>query len=136
MTSMSIFDDKNEVQPQSINWGKVGDNIAGTKIAVRHKVPTKYGPNSLYSVKAEGGSFTDKNGATVTIKPGEVWDVWGRNDIFNAQMDRMQIGQKFGLKFTESRPSDSGNDLKMVKLYTIGEMDTEWLEAGGVVAGE
>ncbi len=132
----NIFDEKNEVQPQSVNWGEVGDNIFGTKIAVRHKVPTKFGPNSLYSIKATGGEFTDVHGVKVVIKEGEVWDVWGRNDIFNAQLDRMQIGQKLGLKLISTAPSGKGNDFKNVKVYTTGEMDTEWLEAGGVVAGE
>ena len=133
---MSIFDDKNEVQPQSVNWGAVGDNIFGTKIAVRHNVPTKFGKNSIYTIKAEGGEFTDVHGTKIVIKPGEAWDVWGRNEIFNAQLDRMQIGQKLGLKLVEVSPSSKGNDFKNVKPYTTGEMDQEWLEEGGVTAGE
>ena len=133
---MSIFDDKNEVQPQSVNWKEVGDNIFGTKIAVRHNVDTKFGKNSLYTIKAEGGHFTDVNGNKVEIKPGENWDVWGRNDIFNAQLDRMQIGQKLGLKLIEVTPSSKGNDFKNVKVFTTGEMDQEWLENGGMTAGE
>ncbi len=132
----NIFDDKNEVQPQSVNWKEVGDHIFGTKIAVRHNVDTKFGKNSLYSIKAEGGEFHDVHGTKVVINKGEVWDVWGRNDIFNAQLDRMQIGQKLGLKLIEVSPSSKGNDFKNVKVFTTGEMDQEWLEAGGVTAGE
>ncbi len=127
--SKDIFDDKNEVQPQSINWGKVGDHIFGTKVGQRGGVSTKFGENTIYEVKAEGGVFHDKEGNEVALKTGDVWGVWGRNDIFDAQMNRMQVGQKFGLKFVESKPSSMGNDAKIIKVYTTGEMDTEWLES-------
>jgi len=124
-----IFDDKNEVQPQSINWGKIGDHVFGTKVGQRGDIDTKFGKNTIYEVKVEGGVFHDKEGNEVKLKAGDVWDVWGRNDIFDAQMNRMQIGQKFGLKFVESKPSSMGNDAKIIKVYTTGEMDTEWLES-------
>ena len=127
--SKDIFDEENEVQPQSINWGKVGDHISGTKVGQRGGVITKFGENSIYEVKAESGVFHTKEGEEVKIKAGEVWGVWGRNNIFDAQMNRMQIGQKFGLKFVESKPSSMGNDAKIIKVYTTGEMDTEWLES-------
>ena len=55
-----IFDDKNEVQPQSINWGKVGDHVFGTKVGQRSGVTTKFGENTIYEVKIEGGVFHDK----------------------------------------------------------------------------
>ena len=134
--SKDIFDDKNEVQPQSINWGKVGDHVFGTKVAQRGGVDTKFGKNIIYEVKVEGGVFHTKEGEEVTLKAGDIWGIWGRNSIFDAQMNRMQIGQKFGLKFTESKPSSMGNDAKIIKVYTTGEMDTEWLEAGGVDVGQ
>ena len=130
----SIFDDKNELQPQSIDWGKIGDHVFGTKVGQRSGIKTKYGLNNLYELKIEFGSFhrinDDKSvGEEVVLKPGEVWSVWGRGDIFDGQFNRMQIGQKLGLKFTESQPSSKGNDAKIVKVYTTGEMDTEWLES-------
>ena len=127
--SKDIFDDKNEVQPQSINWGKIGDHIFGVKVGQRGDVTTKFGKNSIYELKAEGGVFHTKEGEEVTLKAGEVWGVWGRNDIFDAQMNRMQIGQKFGLKFVESKPSLMGNDAKIIKVYTQGEIDNEYLES-------
>lgn len=135
-TKGSIFDEKNLVKPQSINWGKVGDNVFGTKIAQRNGVNTKFGENSIYSVKVEGGFFHDENGVKTEMKAGESWDIWGRNDIFDAQMNRMQIGQKFGLKFIEEKPSTKGKPSKIIQVFTTGEMDTEWLESGGVTAGE
>src|SRR3990167_8514016 len=124
-----VFDPKNEVQPQAINWGKVGDFVSGTKIGQRSGVKTKFGPNTIYRVKVESGFFHDKAGTKVDMKAGDVWDIWGRNDIFDGQMNRMQIGQKFGLKFVESKPSTMGNDAKIIKVYTTGEMDTEVLES-------
>lgn len=132
-----IFDESNEVQPQSINWGKVGDNIFGTKVGQRGGVATKFGEkNTVYEVKAEGGVFHTKKGEEVTLKAGDVWSVWGRNDIFDAQMNRMQIGQKFGLKFVESKPSSMGNDAKIIKVYTDGSMDEAYLESlAGTGAG-
>ena len=122
-----IFDEQNEVQPQTIDWGKVGDRVFGTKVGQRSGVKTKFGVNSIYDIKVEGGLFHTKDGKEVVLKPGEVWSLWGRNDIFDAQMNRMQIGQKFGLKFTESKPSSMGNDAKIIKVFTTGELDQEWL---------
>ena len=127
-----IFDDKNEVKPQSINWGKVGDHVFGTKAGQRGNVQTVHGPNTLYSIKVEGGTFHKKpedGGVEVVLKSGEMWDLWGRNDIFDAQLDRMQIGQKFGLKFVEEKPSRQGNPAKIIKVYTTGEVDQAYLDS-------
>jgi len=125
----NIFDEKNEVQPQSINWGKVGDFISGIKIGQRGGVKTKFGANSIYSIQATDGLFHTKDGQEVKINAGEVWDVWGRGDIFDGQMNRMQLGQKFGLKFVESRESSMGNDAKIIKVYTTGEIDQDYLDS-------
>ena len=124
-----IFNDQNEVKPQAINWGQVGDHVFGVKAGQRDNVNTRFGKNSIYSIKVDGGVFHDDHGKEVTLKPGEVWEVWGRNDIFDAQLDRMQIGQKFGLKFVESKPSTKGNDSKIVKVYTTGAIDETYLES-------
>ena len=124
-----IFDESNEVQPQSINWGQVGDYLKGTKVGQRGGVNTRFGENVIFEIKVEGGTFHDKDGKAIEMKEGEVWGVWGRNDIFDAQLKRMQIGQKLGLKFTESKPSTMGNDAKIIKVFTTGEMDQAWLDS-------
>jgi hypothetical protein len=126
-----VFDDNNEIQPQSINWGKVEDYVAGTKISQRSGIKTKFGENTLYEIKVERGVFHAKDGEEIVLKAGDVWGMWGRNSIFNGQMDRMKIGQKFGIKFVESKPSSMGNDAKIIKVYTTGEMDTVWMEENG-----
>jgi hypothetical protein len=124
-----IFDSQNEMQPQSINWGQVGDNVVGTKVGQRSGVPTRFGKNTIYEVLVESGTFHTKDGVEVKLQSGDVWGIWGRGDIFDAQMNRMKIGQKFGLKFTESKESSKGNDAKIVKVYTTGAMNEEWLGA-------
>jgi hypothetical protein len=123
-----IFDEQNEVKPQSINWGKIGDNVAGIKIGQRDS-KTKFGMNTVYEIKVEGGFFHDQNGEKVTLVAGDTWSVWGRNDIFDSAMNRLQIGQKFGLKFTESKPSTMGNDAKIIKIFTTGAMDQAYLDS-------
>ena len=133
---MSIFDEGNELQPQSINWGKVGDNVFGTKVGQRNGITTMFGLNSIYEIKIEGGMFHDKDGNEVQLKAGDVWGVWGRNDIFDAQLNRMQLGQKLGLKFTETKPSKMGNDAKIIKVYTTGELDQAFLSTIFPTEGE
>jgi len=129
-----IFDEKNEVKPQSINWGKVGDFVEGTKIGQR-KSQTKFGENTVYEMIVDRGSFHATNGDKVDLNKGEVWSFWGRNEIFDAQVSRMQIGQRFGLKFVESKPSKMGNDAKIIKVFTAGAMNTEYLEANQGMEG-
>lgn len=124
-----IFDEQNEVKPQSINWGKVGDNVAGTKVGQRKGIKTKFGINSCYEVKVSGGFFHSKEGEKVELKDGEVWTFWGRNQIFDGAIERMQIGQIFGLKLTDIVPSTKGNDAKIIKVFTTGAVDTAWLES-------
>lgn len=126
---IDIFSPKNEVKPQSINWGKVGDHVFGVKAAQRDNVNTRFGKNSIYSMKVNGGVFHQDDGSEVQLKPGDMWDVWGRNDIFDAQLSRMQIGQKFGLKLVEIRPSTKGHDAKIIKVFTTGEIDEAFLES-------
>ena len=138
----NIFDEQNEVKSARISWGKVGDHIFGTLIGKR-SVPDQYKPGEevpVYEFKAEGGSFhqIDKkvvSDAATAINSGEVWAVFGRGAL-EQQMRRVKIGQKVGLKFTEERETKKGNDQKIIKVYTTGEMDQEWLESQEVGVGE
>lgn len=123
-----IFDEKNEMKPQSVDWQKVGDNIVGTLIDVRNNLKTAFGLNTLYEIRAKSGFFHVKDSNTkVEIKEGDIWGVWGRGDIFNGQMRRIKIGQKVGLKFTETQPSSMGNPAKIIKVFNDGTMDDDWL---------
>ena len=138
----NIFDEKNEILSTRVSWGKVGDSISGTLIDKR-MVPDQFKVGeevSVYDIKAEGGSFHQivkkvVSPEATTINPGEIWAVFGRGAL-EQQMRRIKLGQKIGLKFTEERETKKGNDQKIIKVYTSGEMDTEWLESQEVSAGE
>jgi len=131
--------DKNEnweeVESGTVDWGKVGDNISGTLIDVEHGVKTKFGPNSLYSIKADTGKYNGKGGE-ITIEAGLTYNVWGRTKIFNSRMNSLKMGQKVKLEFTEEKPSDMGNPAKIIKVLTNKQMDIEWLESNSDLAGD
>ena len=147
-----IFDDSNfgaesEMSASTVDWGKVGDFMVGTFMKARHNVETQYGENSIYDFYAEKGSFhkiTNKIPAATptTINKGETWAVWGRNDLFNGQMNSLRPGQVVKLTFTEEQKSRKGNPAKIVKIYAPKNndgtpvMNKEWIEAQSVTAGD
>ena len=136
-----LYSDADEVQSNNVDWGKIGDFINGTLVD-RDNVTTTYGDKMLYTVRADGGSFhavaKDKSIAkTATeIKAGDLWTVWGRNKIFDAQMKEIKDGQKFGLLFAETKSSQHGNDAKIIKVRTKGVMDTEYTSGDDVASGD
>lgn len=138
----NIFDDKNEIKSTRVSWGKVGDHIFGTLIGKR-AVPDQYNPGEevpVYEIKAEGGSFHEivkkvVAEAATEIGKDEIWAVFGRGPLAQ-QMNRIKIGQKIGMKFTEERETKKGNDQKIIKVFTTGEMDQEWIESQEVTAGD
>ena len=147
-----IFDESNfgadsEMSSQTVDWGKVGDTFTGTFVKARHNVETQFGENSIYDFFAEKGSFhkvTNKIAAEkpTTINKGETWAVWGRNDLFNGQMNSLRPGQVVKLTFTEEQKSRKGNPAKIVKIYAPKNndgtpvMNKEWIEAQSVTAGD
>lgn len=147
-----IFDDSNfgaetEVSGNTVDWGKVGDFMVGTFVKARHGVDTQYGENSIYEFYCEKGSFhkvTDKVAADepTVIHKGESWSVWGRNDLFNGQMNSLKPGQVVKLSFTEEQKSTKGNPAKIIKIFAPKNndgsvvMNQEWLEAQSVTGGD
>jgi len=147
-----IFDDSNfgaetEVSGNTVDWGKVSDFMVGTFVKARHNVDTQFGENSIYEFYCEKGSFHKVVNKVVSETPtvinkGESWSVWGRNDMFNGQMNSFRPGQVVKLTFTEERPSQKGNPAKIVKIYAPKEndgsvvMNKEWLEAQSVTGGD
>ena len=135
-----IFNDKNEIKSTWVKWGKIGDFITGTLVDVREinsQLPGKEGERvKVYEIKAESGQFheLDKEKQPlkepVILNKDEIWAVGGRQGI-DAQMRRIKIGQKLGMKFTDEKPARTKgfNALKIIKVYTTGVMDTEWLES-------
>jgi hypothetical protein len=148
----NIFDDSNfneesEMSSNTVEWGRVGDFMAGTFVKSRHGVETQYGENSIYEFFAERGSFhriTDKVPAEIptTINKGESWSIWGRNDFFNAQANSLKPGQVVKITFVEEKKSSMGNPAKIIKIYAPKDntgfpiMNKEWLESQDVTAGD
>lgn len=134
----TIFNDKNEIRSSWIKWGKVGDYITGTLTDVREinsNLPGKQGERvKVYEVKIDEGSFHELDDKKNPIEPPislpaeEIWLVGGRMGI-DAQMRRVKVGQKLGMKFTDEKPprQKGYNALKIIKVYTDGHMDEEWL---------
>ena len=145
--SKDIFDDSNfgaetEVSGNTVDWGKVGDVMVGTFVKARHNVETVHGENSIYEFFTEKGTFHKKDGSQVTIVKGESWSVWGRNDMFNGQMNSLKPGQVVKLTYTEERPSKQGNPAKIIKIFAPKNndgsvvMNQVWLDAQSVTGGD
>src|SRR3990167_5101275 len=121
-----LFDDKNfgadsEMSSLTVDWGMPGDYILGTFVRARHGVETQYGPNSIYEILAERGEFhklTKKKPAenATVINKGETWSIWGRNDIFNGQMNSLRPGQVVKILYVEDKEGKNG-PWKDVKIY-------------------
>ena len=143
MTDKNIFDEDNfgegsELSALTVDWGKEGDYILGTFVRARHGVETQFGTNSIYEIVAEKGSFhklTKKVAAEnpTTINKGDTWAVWGRNEIFNGQMNSLRPGQVVKLTFAESTATKMG-DAKIVKINAPKDnegkpvMNQTWLD--------
>ena len=134
-----VFDDTNEVKANWIKWGKPGNKISGTLISVREtesQLPDKRGEMvKIYEILADSGEFNDigedkKPVEEITkIETGEIWLVGGKAGIDNA-LRNVKIGQVLGLKFLEEKPSKTKgyNPTKIIKAYTTGAMNEEWLK--------
>ena len=152
MEEKNIWDDNNfgpesEVSSNTVDWGKIGDFIVGTFVKARHGVETQYGENYIYEFFTEKGSFHKVINKVPTTSPtiinkGESWAVWGRNDMFNGQMNNLRPGQIAKLTFVEEMQGRMGNPAKIIKIYAPKNNDgsvvlnQEWLDAQGVTAGD
>lgn len=143
-----IFDDSkfgadSEMSSNTVDWGKVGDYIVGTFVKSRHGIETQYGQNSIYEFFAEKGQFHGKGSETPTvIQKGESWAVWGRNELFNSQLNSLRPGQIVKLQYVEDQKSRMGNPAKIIKIFApkkndgTPEMNQEWLDAQEVTAAD
>jgi len=142
----SNFDESSEMSSLTIDWGKVGNFVIGTFVKARHNVETQFGLNSIYEFYTEKGSFhklTKKKPAETptAINKGESWNVWGRNDIFNGQMNSLRPGQVVKLTFTEEVEGKLG-PAKIIKIYAPKDnegkptMNKEWLDSQSVTGGD
>ena len=126
---MSLRTEENEVKPQALQWNKIGTYIEGTYLGKKDNLKTKIGKNNLYEIRASEGKYWTDNDEEVLVNEGEIIGVWGRNKIFNAQMDRMRLGQRVALEMTELRPSDfAKNPTKIIKVFTDNSVDQAYLD--------
>lgn len=134
-----------EVKNSFWKKGKIGDNIIGTLISVREIQSQLPGRESemtkIYEIKADGGEYHDlddkKNAVepAIAINEGEVWQVGGGSkehpSMIDNQFRNIKLGQKVKVEYADDKPAKKKgfNDLKVVKVYTNGKMDEEWLKA-------
>jgi len=135
-----IFDAENEVKSSFIQWGKPTNFIIGTlvdKREVENQLADKAGTmQTIYEILVEKGEYNvineDKSIAKepTELKAGEIWSIGGKAAI-DSQMRNVKIGQKLGMKYMEEVPSKTKgyNPTKVIKIYTSGEMNKEWLDA-------
>lgn len=145
----NLFRPENEAKATFVKWGKVGDWLKGTlheRRQIKSTLPGQEGKmQNIYDFYAHGGVYhetivtTDPatGGKTTTFKPvvlapGALVSVGGgtvgdnKNAIDNG-MRNVKIGQVFGIRFTEIKPSKSKGfqDQKVRKVYP-GEMDPNY----------
>ncbi len=138
-----IFAAENEIQSAFVKWGKIGDFISGTLIDVREtasNLPDKAGEmQKNYDILVDEGSFHNLDDKKNPIEPavvlvkGDIYTVGGKPGI-DAQMRRIEMGQKLGMKFTDEKPPKTKgySAFKLIKVYTTGEKNQEWLEKQGL----
>lgn len=146
-----------ELKAKNFKFGQVGDYVKGTLTDVQ-KTVTKdaYGKLShVFSVLASEGTFlgSTKNEKTgkfkldeqpTVVNKGDEYTFFISNDkgIVISNMKDIKIGQKFMIKFTESKPTAKGNDVKIIKVFAGKNadgtplMDQEWLDSQKTPEGE
>ena len=139
------FSEETELTAQTVDWGKINDQITGTFIKARHGVETQFGQNSIYEILSEKGEFHKLTKKVPAEKPtiihkDEVWSVWGRNEIFNSQLNSLKPGQVVKLIYTEDVDTKMGT-MKMIKIRAPRNndgtvvMNQTWLDQNVGLAG-
>jgi len=142
--SSDLFNDKNQVRAAFVKFTQVGDWFEGTLHEVREidsSLPGKEGEKQkVYDFIVRSGTFhvadpitkrayADGTGV-ITLQKGELWSMGGKQSIDNS-MRNIKIGQIFGAKFTEEKPSKTkGFAAQKVISIFAGKMDEEYLNGG------
>lgn len=133
-TNEANFEGLEEVKSQWVKWGRQGDWVRGTLTDVREvdsQLPGQTGKVKVYEFIAAGGSFHGITDGKVDDKPtvlgkGDFWTAGGKAGIDN-QMRNVKIGQVFGMRFAEEKPSKTKgfNPTKVIKVL-VGGIDPEY----------
>lgn len=112
--NVNIFD---EAKPGVFfKFEKVGDSIQGTYIG-KIKGRSKFNEQIIYIIQD---------------KSGNVWNVGFpiNRGIIHERMNSILFGQIVGFRLDEMRPTDKGNDAKIIRIYADPKfIDKEWLKA-------
>ncbi len=120
------FADMQEIKTQSLTFDKIGDWARGT-LTRKDKAPSKFHEGSeqnVYEFKAQGGSVHDKEGKGAELVDGAYYSFWGKPQLDNG-MRNVRIGQVFGVRFKETKPSTKGNPQKIFTI-ALGGMDESY----------
>ncbi len=147
-------DESNEATNAFVGFNEIGDFVLGTLIGrkqVASTLPDKAGEmQNIYVVKVRQASYhllDDKKHVIVepiVLSEGDIVSVGGRK-IIDSRMDRVKLGQVFGLKFKEELPPKTKgyNPTKLITVFvpkdaSTGEfeMDQEWLDSQVATEGE
>lgn len=128
-----------EIKPMVIKWGKVGDWCRGT-LSQATKGESNYGgkiePQLMCEFIASGGSFhnlTKKEDGTIVvdeqptiIEPGSICSLYVKGKKID-QMQRVSIGQIFGVRFTELKEAKTvGYNAAKILKFLVGPMDEHY----------
>lgn len=139
-------DESNEATNSFVGFNEIGDYVLGTLIGVKKvksTLPDKNGElQNIYTVKVKESKYhvldEKKKIVPEAVVPeeGDIVSVGGRK-IIDSRMEKVKIGQVFGLKFKEELPPKTKgyNPTKLITVYVPKNennefiMDNEWLDA-------
>lgn len=139
-------DESNEATNSFVGFNEIGDYVLGTLIGVKQvksTLPDKKGElQNIYTVKVKESKYhllDEKKkviAEPVVPEEGDIVSVGGRK-IIDSRMEKVKLGQIFGLKFKEELPPKTKgyNPTKLITVYVPkndkGEfmMDNEWLDS-------
>lgn len=142
-----------ELKSTTVQFNEIGDFVKGTLIEVtKMSRPDKWGKiNNIYKVIADEAKYlgTTKNPKTgkfvvdkePTVITAGTEVVFFASGVLAGQMKSIKLGQKFMVKFTETKPSDKGQDAKIKKVFPGLDAKGQpvfnqfWLDQNKKVAG-
>lgn len=136
MAEQDPFAGMNEVKTSAIKWGKIGDWVRGTITDNTRQVPNQLSKDkemqTVFEFQASGGSFHNINvDRSVSEEPtilteGTFWSIFAK-EVLKAQLRNAKIGQQFGIRYVEDKPSKTPgfNPTKVLKVF-LGDMDPNY----------
>ncbi len=139
-------DESNEATNSFVGFNEIGDYILGTLVGkkkVQSTLPDKAGEmQNIYIVKVKECKYhvLDERKRIVeepiACEEGDIVSVGGRK-VIDSRMERVKIGQVFGLKFKQELPPKTKgyNPTKLITVYLpknedgTPQMDQEWIDS-------